>query len=80
VYEQPFYLHAGLGIHLGGLALGFEIGELPPPGYVFYDPYCDRTFASLRAYRHYLHRYGGYATLTLVPVEPSWSISIDLGW
>jgi|GEM_PF-4381042 len=68
VYDEPYYFHAGLGLYLGGLALEFTIGDRPPEGYLFYDPYCDRVFATLGLYRRYLRRHRVQGTLTLVPV------------
>src|SRR5262245_30368129 len=53
VTHRPFYVSPRLGVFVPQAWINVEIGNLPPRGYVFYDPYCRRTFASIAAYRAY---------------------------
>lgn len=43
---------------LGGLFLGATLAQAAPAGYVYHDPYCDRSFVSLEIYRGHLNRHG----------------------
>ena len=47
IHDDPFYFHVGLGLYIGGIAIQFELGNQPPYGYVYYDPYCDEVFWTL---------------------------------
>jgi hypothetical protein len=49
--SRPYYECATLGVFLPQAWLNVQIGNLPPPGYVFYDPTCDRAFSTMVAYR-----------------------------
>jgi hypothetical protein len=53
VTHRPFYASPRHGIYLPKAWINVQFGNLPPRGYVFYDPYCRRTFASVAAYRAY---------------------------
>jgi hypothetical protein len=61
IHDEPFYFNAGLGVYLGGAFLNFEFTNAAPDGYLYYDPYCHETFASVDLYRHHLahHRHDG---------------------
>ena len=65
VGTQPFYFHAGFGIHFGGLALEFALGPYPPAGFAYYDPYCGVAFWSLDGYYEHVEWCGHPAMLTL---------------
>ncbi len=54
--SRPYYEDIRLGVFLPRFWLGVQVGNLPPPGYVFYDPYCHRTFSTLAGFRS--HRCG----------------------
>jgi hypothetical protein len=57
VFDDDFYFHAGLNVYLGGLAFHLDLGDAPPYGYVYYDPYCDEEFWSVEAYHRHLRRH-----------------------
>jgi hypothetical protein len=40
---------------LGGLFLGASLAHAAPAGYVYYDPYCHQSFASLEFYYGHVH-------------------------
>lgn len=42
---------------LGGLFLGATLAHAAPAGYLYHDPYCDRSFVSLEIYRGHLNRH-----------------------
>jgi hypothetical protein len=69
VHDDPFYFHAGLGIYLGGLALRLELGDLPPEGFVFYDPYCDMEFWSVSEYHRHLRYHRHPNALTVIVLD-----------
>jgi len=69
VDDSPFYFNAGLGIYVGGLALNIQIGDVPPVGYVFYDPFCGETFWSVADYQAHLRFRPHPAVLSLIRVE-----------
>jgi hypothetical protein len=69
VDNSPFYFHAGLGIFVGGLAVNIQIGDVPPVGYVFYDPFCGETFWSVADYQAHLRFHPHPAALSLIRVE-----------
>jgi hypothetical protein len=68
VNTTPYYYNAGLGIYLGGVSLSFQFTNAPPPGYVYFDPYCGYQFASVPAYRAHLACVGHAHALQVVPV------------
>ena len=49
--RYPRYRHYG---YASGLSVGPAITNLPPAGYYYYDPYCDRSFSSLDVYLDHL--------------------------
>jgi hypothetical protein len=54
---------------LGGLFLGATITHAAPQGFVYWDPYCHRSFASLELYdAHCSGRHGG--VIQVVEAEP----------
>ena len=53
-------------MYFGGLAVEFNLGDLPPAGYVYYDPYCDEFFWSVSEYRQHLFWADHPAVLRLV--------------
>jgi hypothetical protein len=56
-YEgDQFHWSAAVGFYVPDMWLNVGIGNAPPRGMVYYDPYCDRSFASLRLYRGHLER------------------------
>ncbi len=69
VHDDPFYFHAGLGIYLGGLALRLELGDVPPLGFVYYDPYCDERFWSVEDYRFHLRYHHHPQALTVIVLD-----------
>jgi len=71
VAGAPYYFHSGFDVYFGGLALGFEISNLPPAGYAYYDPTCGRTFWSLAEYNAYRrqHRFNNPPVLHAVVIE-----------
>ena len=69
VHDDPFYFHAGLDLFLGGLALRLELGDMPPMGFVYYDPYCDMEFWSIAEYRHHLRYHHHPHALTVIAIE-----------
>lgn len=69
VHDDPFYFHAGLDVFLGGLALRLELGDVPPVGFVFYDPYCDEEFWSVSEYHRHLRHYRHPNALTVIVLD-----------
>ncbi len=69
VHDDPFYFHAGLGIYLGGLALRLELGDVPPPGFVYYDPYCGEQFWSIADYHQHLRYHNHPQALTVILID-----------
>ena len=49
--EEPFFFNASLGVFLSGAQFWIQVGNAPPPGYCYYDPYCHETFYSVAEYR-----------------------------
>lgn len=68
VNSTPFYFNAGLGIYLGGVSLSFQFTNAPPPGYVYFDPYCGVEFGSVAAYRGHVACVHHPHALQVVPV------------
>jgi len=66
VHGNPFFFNAGLGVYLGGLGLMFLVGDLPPAGYCYVDPYCGTRFDSLDCYRAHARFQGHDAVVDLV--------------
>lgn len=66
VDRDPFYFHAGFDLYFGGVNLNIELGDVPPPGYAYFDPYCGEEFYSIVAYRRHLHLYPHTAALRVV--------------
>jgi hypothetical protein len=60
VHGSPYFFHAGFGVYFGGVSLSFQIGNVPPAGYAWFDPICNEVFWSLPAYRahvaHHCHQ------------------------
>lgn len=52
---QPFYWNASLSLYVPGVWMDVTVGELPRGSRV-HDPYCDRVFRNVRAYRSHLRR------------------------
>jgi hypothetical protein len=66
--NQPFYYSANFGVYVGGVALNFALGNVPPAGYLYYDPYTGVANDTLYGYADYAHQMGHPACVTLVPV------------
>ena len=66
---SPFFFSAGLGIYVGGLAINIQVGDVPPVGYVFYDPFCGETFWSVADYNVHLRFHDHPGALSLIRVE-----------
>jgi hypothetical protein len=69
-YERrPFYHHTGFNVFFGGDAFWLEVGNVPPPGYIYYDPYCHHTFASVALFRRHIHRHHHPALIEVIVVD-----------
>jgi hypothetical protein len=68
VNATPYYFNAGLGVYLGGVSLAFQFTNAPPPGYVYFDPYCGVEFSTVAAYRGHLACIHHAHALQVVPV------------
>lgn len=67
VNSSPFYWNVGLGVYLGGgVSLGFQFGNVAPAGYIYADPYCNLTFASVSSYNRHLVYYPHSPALRVV--------------
>jgi len=67
--ENPFYFHSGFNVFFGGDAFSVNIGSFPPPGYAYFDPYCDVTFVSVTAFRRHIHRHHHPALIRVIAVD-----------
>lgn len=56
---------------LGGLILGAAIAHAgsPPPDYYYWDPYCERRFASLEVYRGHFGRHHHPRVVRVIEVD-----------
>jgi hypothetical protein len=52
--NDPFYFHSGFNIFFGGDAFYINIGNIPPPGYLYFDPYCSVPFANVGLYHEHI--------------------------
>ncbi len=52
---EPYY-HAGLGVFVDGVQFGLELGNAPPRGYRYRDPYRDVWIDDVRAYSTWCKR------------------------
>jgi len=51
---------------IGGLFLGATLANAAPAGYEYYDPYCEASYSSLRAYHAHLDGGCGHAAVVHV--------------
>lgn len=77
--ESPFYFHSGFNVFFGGDAFAINIGTLPPPGYAYFDPYCDVTFVSVTAFRHHIHRHHHPALIRVIAVDDEYACGPHYG-
>jgi hypothetical protein len=73
VARRPFYECDAMGMYLPKSWINVQIGNRPPRGYVFYDPYCHRTFSTLTRFRAHRRAPGHMVALDIVAVD-------DLRW
>jgi len=66
VDRNPFYFNAGLGLYFGGVNLNIELGDCPPVGYAYFDPYCGEEFYSVVDYQRHLRFHHHTAALRVV--------------
>lgn len=66
VDRDPFYFNAGLGLYFGGVNLNIELGNAPPMGYAYFDPYCGEEFYSVVDYQRHLRFHHHTAALRVV--------------
>lgn len=55
---------------LGGLFLGATLSHAAPSGFVYWDPYCHRGFASLELYEEHCERHAHGAEIDVVEAPP----------
>jgi hypothetical protein len=73
VSRRPFYEYRQLGMYVPQSWINVQIGNRAPRGYVFYDPYCHRTFSTLARFRAHKRGPGHMVALDIVAVD-------DLRW
>jgi len=66
VDRDPFYFHAGFGLYFGGLSLDLDLGDCPPMGYAYFDPYCGEEFYSIVDYHRHLRFHRHTAALRVI--------------
>jgi len=69
VEKNPYYLNASLGFYVDGAAVQFELGNRPPDGYLWYDPYCGHTFRTASSYRTHCQRHDHPRAVSLAYLE-----------
>ena len=69
VDDSPFYFHAGLNVFFGGVGLHIDLGNTPPAGYGYYDPYCSLGFQTVHAYQRHLSRHRHRGALQVVRIR-----------
>jgi hypothetical protein len=75
--HHPFYYHSGFNVFFGSDNFAFEVGNFPPVGYGYYDPYCGDSFVSVSAYRRHLHRHHHPALIRVVVVDDDYACGPD---
>lgn len=73
VSQRPFYEYRQMGMYVPQSWVNVRIGNIAPRGYVFYDPYCHRTFSTLTRFRAHKRGPGHLVALDIVAVD-------DLRW
>ena len=62
VDRNPYYYRANIGLFIAGVAVDVVLGNQPPAGCAYYDPYCRLRFSSAARYgshcRHHRHPLG----------------------
>jgi len=53
--DRPFFFHASLGVFVSGGSIFVDVGNAPPAGYGYYDPYCRTSFRTVVDYRRHCH-------------------------
>ncbi len=75
---RPIYYYRAPYVHVRraypycaspSFSLGFAIGNVPPAGYYFYDPYCGSEFSSLGGYLAHVDAYSHPAIIHLLSVD-----------
>lgn len=67
--RRPFYFHSGFDVFFGGDAFWFNVGNVPPHGYVYYDPHCHLPFDTVSAYRLHLRRHDHHALIDVIVAD-----------
>jgi len=72
---SDFFFHAGFDMFFDGGAFSINVGNYPPAGYFYVDPYCDASFYCIDDYRYHLAHYHHRPLVRLVAIEeapPCW--------
>lgn len=64
----PYFFNARLGFYIGGAAIQLNLGNVPPAGCVYYDPYSQEVYPSLDAYQQEWRDDGNPQALTIAYV------------
>ena len=67
--QRPFWFHDGFHVFFGGDAFWLDVGNVPPPGYRYRDPYCQRTFGTIWDYQIHLGRHHHAALIDVVVAD-----------
>jgi hypothetical protein len=51
--DRPYFFHASMGVFVSGGSIFVSIGNVPPAGYAYFDPYCGRVFRTIADYRRH---------------------------
>jgi hypothetical protein len=66
---DPYWYHVGVGMYFGGVDVNVDIGNAPPRGYGYWDPYCDAWYDDARAYSTHCKRHDHRPALQVVRVD-----------
>ena len=76
VNGDPYWYHVGLGVFFGGVNVNVNVGNAPPSGFGYWDPYCDEWFDSAAAYSQHCGYCDHERVLQVVAVDhcsgPRW--------
>ena len=65
-------------------SLSVAIGDFPPDGCYYYDPYCEESFASLDIYLDHIHRHHHPRVFQVIAIDGGYPVSSycwsDGGW
>lgn len=78
--HRPYQWHVNLGVYIPEFWFGVAIGDLPPAGYVYYDPYCDLQFGTLVMYREHVRVHRHPVLVDLVLVDRGYGAGYGPGW